>query len=100
MDLITLIAKAIKDTDRTYFFENYTKQAHNVLYALNVAGYIILPDHVTKEMEKAGIDAIKYGPTKSSDLVKEIYQNMIDVSEFSTANDRISQEISSVKDNL
>lgn len=88
MDLVTRIAKAIKEIDKTYFFENYTKQAEHVIRSLRGAGYTILPDELTPEMEQAGIEAIKYGPTRSRDLVKEIYHNMIEVAEIQVMQER------------
>lgn len=72
-----IIAKAIKSSDKSYFFENYTKQALSVVKAIENSGYLIIPNEPNKDMIKEGIKAVSIGKSKPQDLVKSIYQAMI-----------------------
>ncbi len=76
MSINYIIAKAIKKADKSYFFENYTKQAKSVLRALKKEGYAIVPLSPTEEMEEAGIDAIMSGKIKPKMHVRQIYEAM------------------------
>lgn len=77
MSIEKTIAQAIRKADKSYFWENYTKQARSVLKELEKAGYVIAPIIPTKEMIKEGSDAIIGGKVKPSTHVTDIYQVMI-----------------------
>ena len=77
MSIEKTIAQAIRKADKSYFWENYTKQARSVLKALEKAGYVVAPITPSKEMVKAGSDAIIGGKVKPSTHVTDIYQVMI-----------------------
>jgi hypothetical protein len=83
VDIRICIASAIKEADKSYFFEDYLKQADNVLRELKASGYHILPSEVNDDMIAAGKVAISYGATKPTDLVKSIYQHMVKASKSS-----------------
>jgi len=80
MSLQNDIASAIQKADSSYFFENYTKQAHAVISALQKKGYAITPKEPTEDMIKAGTDSIMSGKVKPEALVKQVYLSMIDAS--------------------
>jgi thiamine biosynthesis lipoprotein ApbE len=71
------IAAAIKDADKRYFFEDYTKQAKSVISALNQAGYAVVPAEPTPEMLEAAKTALTYGAQRPADLVKTIWSSMV-----------------------
>jgi hypothetical protein len=73
-----IIASAIRDADRSYFFEDYSKQAGAVLRALERRGYVIVPKEPTKPMLKAARDSLVFGVNKSSDVVTPIFKAMIE----------------------
>jgi predicted CoA-binding protein len=73
-----LIANAIRDADRSYFFEDYSKQAAAVLKALERRGYAVVPKEPTPPMLKAARNSLVYGVNKSSDIVTPIYKAMIE----------------------
>lgn len=71
------IAKAIKQADKSYFFEDYTKQARAVLSALEREGYTVVPKQPTEDMLQTGVDCIQSGSVKPQALVSRIYQAMV-----------------------
>ncbi len=71
------IAKAIKRADKSYFFENYTKQANAVLQTLHKQGYTIVPIEPTKQMLQTGTDQIQSGSVRPQALVERIYKAMV-----------------------
>lgn len=73
-----IIAIAIRDADKSIFFENYSRQAEAVMNTLDNAGYIILPKELTPNMLRVGKDAILYGRSKPSELVQTIYKALVD----------------------
>lgn len=77
MDLIQCIADAIKEADDSYFFENYSNQALNILFELKSNNFSIVPITPTEEMLEAGKEAIMYGRQKPADVVEAVYKAMI-----------------------
>jgi hypothetical protein len=75
--LLDIIAVAIKKADKSYIWENYTKQAQAVTKALEDNGYKIVPLNPTESMIKAGINAITAGRTNTNDLARQIYLSMV-----------------------
>jgi hypothetical protein len=72
-----LIAGAIKASDKSYFFENYSKQADGVIAQLSRAGFAIVPKEPNDEMVKAGKMAVTIGKTKPNELTSGIYKAMV-----------------------
>jgi hypothetical protein len=72
-----LIAQAIHDADRRYFFEDYEAQANAVLNALRDAGLQIVPREPTEPMMEAGRNSLTYGAQRPADLLKNLYQAML-----------------------
>lgn len=75
--LNTLIAKTIKKADKSYFWEDYTKQAIAVRKALKSHGYVIVPTVPCSKMIEAGMHKVMVGRTHVDDLAKKIYTSMI-----------------------
>ena len=75
--LTDLIAHAIKDADKKYFFEDYTKQSKAVLAALRQAGFAVVPVEPTEAMLEAGKNGMRYGQQRPQDLLRAIYQSML-----------------------
>jgi hypothetical protein len=73
----TIIAKAIKKADNSYFFENYTKQAKAVLKALDKEGYKVVPKLASEKQIEAGTATISRGRVRPTDLVHTIYAVMV-----------------------
>lgn len=76
MPLLT-IAEAIQKADRSYLFEDYTKQALAVLQALKEGGYAIVPRRATDAMLEAGEKAIHPGKIHPKDHVRWVYDAMM-----------------------
>lgn len=72
-----VIAEAIKDADKSYFFENYTKQAANVVAELRKHGYVIVPYYPTVQMVKAAMDELQYGQNRFTNVVMPMYLAMM-----------------------
>ncbi len=54
MSVMLLIADTIQKADKSYLFEDYTKQALAVVQALKSEGYIVVPRKATEAMLEAG----------------------------------------------
>lgn len=75
--LVNFIAKTIKAADRSYFWEDYTKQARAVVGALQSGGYVIVPSDPSLKMIQSGVNAVMIGKTQPHELAKQIYSAMI-----------------------
>ena len=76
-DIQTIMAKAIKRADWTYFNENYQKQAASVIKAINKAGWGIVPLEPDRETLDAGKEQIEIGRHRPSEVAKAVYQAMV-----------------------
>ncbi|TAE84307.1 MAG: hypothetical protein EAY76_00225 [Alphaproteobacteria bacterium] len=72
-----IIAKAIQEADKSYFFEDYSKQANAVMQALKAANLTFMPTQPTERMIQAGIAAIGSGKIRPEDHVRYIFTDMI-----------------------
>lgn len=75
------IAKAIKKADKSYFFEDYNKQAKAVVKMLESEGYKVVPKLASPKQIEAGTAAISSGRVRPADLVHTIYAIMVAVKE-------------------
>jgi hypothetical protein len=73
-----VIARAIRKADTRYIFEDYTKQSHAAIDALERAGYVIVRRVPTREMFDAATKAIVYGTKRPADVVLPIWNAMLD----------------------
>lgn len=79
--LTKLIAKTIKKADKSYFFEDYGKQAAAVVATLKKEGYVVVPKKASKEMCEFGADNMTTGRMKPEEHVGHVWRTMI---EFAT----------------
>jgi len=77
--LHSIIASAIQDADKKYFFEDYAVQSKAVLAAIKKSGFVIVPATPSEEMIEAGTKAIATGHVKPTEHVKNVYQTMLAV---------------------
>lgn len=73
-----IIARAIRRRDTSYFFENYSTQADQVLKELDEEGYAIMRKTPSQRMIEAGVESMTLGIHNKSELVVEIYTRMIE----------------------
>jgi hypothetical protein len=73
-----IIADAIQAADKSYFFEDYNKQAFQVLQALTQAGYALVPKTPSDAMIEAGVQAVRSGKIRPQDHVRYVYIDMVD----------------------
>ena len=75
--LRNIVAKSIKEADNSYFFEDYTTQAHAVLKAIKGAGYRIVPQTMEKSEFKTIADNMKLGKMPPEQHVENLYNTFI-----------------------
>lgn len=76
-DLTTLIANSIKDTDKSWFNEDYTKQALGVLGELRAQGWELCPKEPPEALVTFAVDNLPFGRMKPEELIKELYKLMV-----------------------
>ncbi len=76
-DLTTLIAKAIRDADKSWFNEDYTKQAAAVEAALRAKGWVICPQQAPDKLVEFAVENLPFGRMKPEDLIRELYQLLV-----------------------
>ncbi len=72
-DLNTVIAKAIRSADNSYFSEDYEKQAKAALKAIEKAGFVVMPKDAPTDIYQKVSSLIPSGRMRPEDLVKQIY---------------------------
>lgn len=72
-----LIAMAIKEADRSYFNEDYFKQAGNVLAVLQRSGYTVVPLRPSEKLIKYMEENLPFGRHKPNQWLSAIYNLMI-----------------------
>lgn len=73
----TAIAKAIKKADRSWFNEDYDKQARAVVQTLAREGYAIVPLTPDDKIVEAGLEAMQAGRYRPEDVVTQLYEAMV-----------------------
>ncbi len=81
-EIKTAIAKAIKKADRSWFNEDYDKQARAVLQALKREGFAVVPLDPTEEAIEAGTEAMQAGRYRPADVLKQLYRAMVDAAKL------------------
>ncbi len=79
--LKTLMAKAIKKADSSYFFEDYGKQAAAVVATLKKQGYVIVPKEASEKMCEFAAENMTTGRMKPEQHVGHVWRSMV---EFTT----------------
>lgn len=73
-----LIARAIRDADKSFFNEDYSKQAKAVVTALQQAGYIVAPIKPPPLLVEWAKDNIPFGRLRPADLISQMYTMMLE----------------------
>lgn len=73
-----IIAKAIKQADKSYFFEDYDKQARAVLKKLQEEGWAVTKCEADMDIFKMVADQIATGRMKPEEHVKDVYSRVLD----------------------
>lgn len=73
-----IIAKAIKDADKSFFNEDYGKQAKAVVTALRKAGYEVVPVRPPDGLVEWAKENIPFGRLRPADLISQMYSMMVE----------------------
>jgi hypothetical protein len=76
--LQNLIAQAIKNADKSFFNEDYVKQASAVIIALRRAGFEIVPAKPSEGLIDFACDNLPFGRLKQQDFIRELYVLLIE----------------------
>ncbi len=68
------IAEAIQKADKSYFFEDYSKQALAVLKAIEASGFTVVPKELPPELAKEVAENMRTGRVKPEDHVRSIIE--------------------------
>ena len=72
-----LIANAIKNADKSYFNEDYVKQANAVIQAVRKAGYEIVPVKAPEGLITYVHENMPFGRLRPSELISQLYVLMV-----------------------
>ncbi len=73
-----IIAKAIKDADKSFFNEDYAKQAKAVTAALKKAGYQVAPIKPPDGLVEWAKENIPFGRLRPAELITRMYSMMVE----------------------
>jgi len=76
--LQNLIAQAIKNADKSFFNEDYVKQASAVIIALRRAGFEIVPAKPSEGLIDFACDNLPFGRLKQQDFIRELYVLLVE----------------------
>lgn len=77
-DIKTAIAQAIKKADKSWFNEDYDKQARAVIQALAKEGYAVVPRAPSEAAIEAGREAMQAGRYRPSEVLAQLYRAMVE----------------------
>ncbi len=72
-ELKTVVAKAIREADNSYFSEDYEKQAAAALKAIEKHGLVLMPKEAPEDIYAKVSNLIPTGRVRPEDLVRSIY---------------------------
>lgn len=70
------IAKAIRKADKSYFFEDYDKQAVAVIQMLKKDGYVIVPLEPSEETLRKAADTIATGKMRPEQHILNVHKTL------------------------
>ncbi|MBB6249637.1 hypothetical protein [Nitrospirillum iridis] len=76
--IVETIAQAIKRADKTFFNENYTKQAQAVVDGLRKAGFEVVPVKPPEVLVEYAVENIPFGRLRPSELIRALYGTMVE----------------------
>lgn len=71
------IAQAIKDADKSFFNEDYMKQAKSVVEGLRKAGLEVVPVKPPEELVTYASENIPLGRLRPTDFIRTMYSTMV-----------------------
>tara|TARA_B100001123_G_scaffold363726_1_gene421633 strand:+ start:1087 stop:1338 length:252 start_codon:yes stop_codon:yes gene_type:complete len=77
MSVQALIAKAIQKADKSYFFEDYSKQAAAVMRTLKAEGWAITRKEADMDVFKQVADEMATGRMKPEEHVQDVYTRVL-----------------------
>ena len=72
------IAKTIKKADKSYFFEDYGKQAAAVIAMMQKEGLVLVPREASEEMRQFAAENMATGRMKPEQHVAHVYKTMVE----------------------
>jgi hypothetical protein len=72
-----IIAAAIRDADKSFFNEDYMKQAGAVVTALRKAGFEIVPARPSDGLVDFACDNLPFGRLRQQDFVRDLYTTLV-----------------------
>lgn len=76
--IVETIAASIKQADKSFFNENYTRQAKAVIEGLRRAGFEVVPARPPEVLVEYAAENIPFGRLKQSDLIRSLYTIMVE----------------------
>ncbi|MCI5050148.1 MAG: hypothetical protein MRY32_07455 [Rickettsiales bacterium] len=76
MSIKKTIARSIRKADKSYFFENYDKQAAAVLKGLEKDGYCIMPLEPDEDLLLEVADTISTGKMRPEQHIRNVWQTL------------------------
>lgn len=77
MSVKKTIARAIRNADKSYFFENYDKQALAVIKALEADGYAIVAATPDADILKKAAATISTGKMKPEQHIQNVHETLV-----------------------
>ncbi len=72
-----IIAQSIKDADKSFFNEDYMKQAKSVVDALRKSGLEVVPVKPPEELVTYASENIPLGRLRPTDFIRTMYSTMV-----------------------
>lgn len=72
------IAEAIRSADRSFFNEDYLKQASAVTIALRKAGFEIVPRQASDGLVDFACDNLPFGRLRQEDFIRQLYTLLVE----------------------
>ncbi len=72
-----IIAQSIKDADKSFFNEDYMKQAKSVVDALRKSGLEVVPVKPPEELVTFASENIPLGRLRPTDFIRTMYSTMV-----------------------
>jgi len=74
---VDIVAQAIREADRSWFNEDYAKQARAALTALQAAGFVVVPLEASDTLVEQGVESLPLGNVKPEEMVRQIYETLV-----------------------
>jgi len=72
-----IIAQSIKDADKSFFNEDYMKQAKSVVDGLRKSGLEVVPVKPPEELVTFASENIPLGRLRPTDFIRTMYSTMV-----------------------